>query len=82
MLNDVRITGDAGVEKSHARERNVIGIIPGEGSLAGEYVVIGAHYDHLGNAPTMMMLRKGPQRQSTTHSQRSRRQCFGYRRRD
>jgi hypothetical protein len=28
--------------------RNVIGLLPGRGSLADEYVVIGAHYDHLG----------------------------------
>lgn len=28
--------------------RNVIGVLPGRGALASEYVVIGAHYDHLG----------------------------------
>jgi hypothetical protein len=28
---------------------NVIGVIPGEGPLANETVVIGAHYDHLGD---------------------------------
>ncbi len=28
--------------------KNVIGILPGRGGLAGEVVVIGAHYDHLG----------------------------------
>ena len=28
--------------------RNVIGVIPGRGALAGEIVVVGAHYDHLG----------------------------------
>jgi hypothetical protein len=28
--------------------RNVIGIMPGKGPLANEYIVIGAHYDHLG----------------------------------
>ena len=27
---------------------NVIGVIPGSGALAGEVVVLGAHYDHLG----------------------------------
>lgn len=27
---------------------NVVGIIPGAGDLAGETVVVGAHYDHLG----------------------------------
>jgi len=28
--------------------RNVAGIFPGNGRLAGRYVVVGAHYDHLG----------------------------------
>jgi hypothetical protein len=28
--------------------KNVIGILPGRGALAGEVLVIGAHYDHLG----------------------------------
>jgi len=28
--------------------RNVLGVIPGRGDLAGRHVVIGAHYDHLG----------------------------------
>lgn len=28
--------------------RNVIAMLPGRGALASEYVVVGAHYDHLG----------------------------------
>lgn len=28
--------------------RNVIALLPGHGKLAGEYIVVGAHYDHLG----------------------------------
>ena len=28
--------------------RNVVGVLPGRGTLAGQAVVIGAHYDHLG----------------------------------
>jgi hypothetical protein len=31
-----------------AAVKNVVGILPGRGPLAGEVVVIGAHYDHLG----------------------------------
>ncbi len=31
-----------------AAVKNVIGVIPGRGSLAEEVVVLGAHYDHLG----------------------------------
>ncbi|MDG2094223.1 MAG: M28 family peptidase, partial [Phycisphaerales bacterium] len=32
--------------------RNVAGIIPGKGSLADEWLVIGGHYDHLGTGYT------------------------------
>ena len=28
--------------------RNVLGLVPGQGALADRYLVIGAHYDHLG----------------------------------
>ncbi|MEE9133892.1 MAG: M28 family peptidase [Gemmatimonadota bacterium] len=28
--------------------RNVLGILPGQGNLAGQWVILGAHYDHLG----------------------------------
>jgi hypothetical protein len=31
-----------------ARVKNVVGILAGRGSLAGQVVVVGAHYDHLG----------------------------------
>jgi hypothetical protein len=34
-----------GLEHRKARDRNVIGMIPGK---TGEYVMLGAHYDHLG----------------------------------
>jgi len=30
---------------------NVVAILPGRGSLAGQDIVIGAHFDHLGNGP-------------------------------
>ncbi|HEY2824617.1 MAG TPA: M28 family peptidase [Gemmatimonadales bacterium] len=31
-----------------AKVKNVIGILPGSGRLAGQVLVVGAHYDHLG----------------------------------
>ena len=34
---------DAGSES-----QNVIGVVPGSGQLAGQWVVVGAHYDHVG----------------------------------
>src|SRR5262245_5360581 len=36
------------IERPTVEVKNVIGILPGTGPLAKEYVVIGAHYDHLG----------------------------------
>lgn len=38
-----------GTRLAGAEGRNVVGVLPGrDPALAGEYVVIGAHYDHLG----------------------------------
>jgi aminopeptidase YwaD len=31
-----------------AQSRNVLGTLPGEGALKGQWVILGAHYDHLG----------------------------------
>lgn len=40
--------GWAGEELGGKTGRNVAGILRGSGRLAGRYVVVGAHYDHLG----------------------------------
>lgn len=40
---------EVGVDRKDVPVRNVIGVVPGSGPLADETVVIGAHYDHLGN---------------------------------
>jgi hypothetical protein len=40
--------GAATIEKVRADVANVIGVIDGEGPLANETVIIGAHYDHVG----------------------------------
>jgi hypothetical protein len=45
--------GWSGEELTGKTDRNVGGLFPGQGELAGRYVVVGAHYDHLG-------LRDGP----------------------
>lgn len=39
---------DAEVRREEHRTSNVAGVIKGKGALADEYVVIGAHYDHVG----------------------------------
>jgi hypothetical protein len=44
----VRLRGNVALDATFADAANVAGIIPGRGKLAKEYVVIGAHYDHLG----------------------------------
>jgi len=49
-VNSTSATRDAAVA-NHATE-NVVGILPGsDHKLAGQDVVIGAHFDHLGNGP-------------------------------
>jgi Peptidase family M28/PDZ domain len=40
--------GEASVEPVEEQVKNVIGVLEGEGPLADETVIIGAHYDHLG----------------------------------
>jgi Peptidase family M28/PDZ domain/PA domain len=36
------------VRRSMIEVKNILGIVPGTGPLGNEYVVVGAHYDHLG----------------------------------
>jgi Peptidase family M28 len=44
---DASATGDAAFTQTFAGGTNVVALIPGE-ELPDEYVIIGAHYDHLG----------------------------------
>lgn len=44
----VRLSGKVALEQVYSDADNVAGILPGRGALAGEVVVVGAHYDHLG----------------------------------
>ena len=37
-----------GQDLTGSRGRNLVGVLPGRGGLAGRYIVVGAHYDHLG----------------------------------
>jgi Tol biopolymer transport system component len=45
---DATLAGVVDVRASYVDGQNVAGIIPGRGKLAGGFVVLGAHYDHLG----------------------------------
>ncbi len=47
-LDGVTVTGTVTLKASYEETANIAGLIPGKGVLAEEYVVIGAHYDHLG----------------------------------
>ncbi len=40
---NVSVDGQTGLTS-----QNVLGVLPGEGGLAGQWVIVGAHYDHLG----------------------------------
>jgi len=42
------VAGDDGLLQPYDAGTNIVGILPGRGALADEYVLIGAHYDHLG----------------------------------
>ena len=44
----VRLSGGVEVERVQKDVKNVVAVLPGSGNLAHEYVVVGAHYDHLG----------------------------------
>ena len=39
---------ETNVKRQQLDVKNILGIIPGTGPLANQYVVVGAHYDHLG----------------------------------
>lgn len=43
-----RCEAAVGVSRKEVPVRNVVGVLEGSGPLAGETVVVGAHYDHLG----------------------------------
>ncbi len=42
------MAGESLVQPSKIPLYNVIGVVPGSGNLANEFVVVGAHYDHVG----------------------------------
>jgi len=48
LPDKVRVAGNVVVERVQQELKNVVALLPGEGNLAHEYVVVGAHYDHLG----------------------------------
>lgn len=47
-LKNVSVRMSVGIRRTEKQVKNVVGLLPGKGEHADEYVVIGAHYDHLG----------------------------------
>jgi hypothetical protein len=47
-LKDVAVEGKVALKRTTRSLRNVVGYLPGAGPHADEYVIVGAHYDHLG----------------------------------
>ncbi|HHH75968.1 MAG TPA: M28 family peptidase, partial [Phycisphaerae bacterium] len=43
-----KVSGEDPTETTWTNCHNVAAILPGVGALAGEYIIVGAHYDHLG----------------------------------
>ena len=48
-LNGWTLSARVEIERKVIATRNVVGVLEGAGPLAGETVVVGAHYDHLGH---------------------------------
>jgi Zn-dependent M28 family amino/carboxypeptidase len=43
------VTIEAGLERTPRTTDNVAGVLPGKGALASQYIIVGAHYDHVGD---------------------------------
>lgn len=48
MMEGLTIQGEVQIVRSHRTYKNVVASLEGEGPLAEETIVVGAHYDHLG----------------------------------
>jgi hypothetical protein len=69
-LTGVHARGQAVIKRTRASTSNVIGILQGEGPEADEFVVIGAHYDHLGiQVPMLRKFKAGQMLQTDVEPQ-------------
>ena len=48
VLKETQVSLRVELQPTSAPSKNVIGVLDGEGELAGESVIVGAHYDHVG----------------------------------
>ena len=59
-LPNVKIKISAAVEQVKDNDRNVLGLLPSaEGTECSEYVMVGAHYDHIGHGGVDSLAREG-----------------------
>jgi hypothetical protein len=58
-LKGWRIQGETDVRHVHFDVKNIAAILPGDGPLADEAIVLGAHYDHLGYGSYSTLPSKG-----------------------
>jgi len=63
VVSNLQVTIDASVEHLKKTDRNVIAGLPPVGKGPAEYVIVGAHYDHLGHGETGGMQRQGEEGQ-------------------
>ncbi|MEI6713762.1 MAG: M28 family peptidase [Verrucomicrobiota bacterium] len=62
-LKGVTVRLEAGVEHRKGKDRNVLGVIPPGPGGTDEWIVVGAHYDHLGRgAESNSMARSGEEK--------------------
>ena len=47
-VSGVRVSLRTALVPVEEESRNVLGVLPGAGALKGQWVIVGAHYDHLG----------------------------------
>jgi hypothetical protein len=48
LVDGQAVSGEVQIDRTMAPVKNVIGYLPGRGPNRDEYIVVGAHYDHLG----------------------------------
>ena len=51
-LSHIKLQGKCQLDAERAKLYNVMGVLPGVGDLAKQWVVVGGHYDHLGLKPS------------------------------
>ncbi len=61
-LGGLRLRGAVKVERIKVTLHNVAGVLGGAGKLANEYVIVGAHYDHIGYGSFGSRKRSGKKR--------------------